>query len=75
MAETEARQGDQAASGARLRVTQVASPIKRKGDQRATLIGLGLNKMHRTRELPDTPAVRGMIRKVAHLVEVEEVRA
>ncbi len=59
----------------RLRVTQIASPIKRRGDQRATLIGLGLNKMHRTRELPDTPAVRGMIRKVAHLVEVEEIRA
>jgi len=61
--------------GARLRVTQIASPIKRKGDQRATLIGLGLNKLHRTRDLPDTPAVRGMIRKVAHLVEVEEIRA
>lgn len=52
-------------------VTQVGSPIGRKQDQRATLIGLGLNKMHRTRELEDTPAVRGMIDKVRHLVRVE----
>lgn len=74
MAETPSTATD-ARAGVRLRVTQVASPIKRRGDQRATLIGLGLNKMHRTREFPDTPAVRGMIRKVAHLVEVEEIRA
>ena len=53
-------------------VTQIKSPIGRPKDQRATLIGLGLNKMHRTRELEDTPAVRGMIRKVAHLVSVDE---
>ena len=53
-------------------VTQIGSPIGRPKDQRATLIGLGLNKMHRTRELEDTPAVRGMIRKVAHLVSVDE---
>ena len=53
-------------------VTQIRSPIGRPKDQRATLIGLGLNKMHRTRELEDTPAVRGMIRKVAHLVSVDE---
>ena len=53
-------------------VTQIKSPIGRPKDQRATLIGLGLNKMHRSRELEDTPAVRGMIRKVAHLVSVEE---
>ena len=52
-------------------VTQVGSPIGRTQDQRATLIGLGLNKLHRTRELEDTPAVRGMIAKVAHLVRVE----
>ena len=52
-------------------VTQVGSPIGRKNDQRATLVGLGLNKLHRTRELEDTPAVRGMIAKVAHLVRVE----
>ncbi|MCK5574942.1 MAG: 50S ribosomal protein L30 [Sphingomonadales bacterium] len=56
-----------------LKVTQVGSPIRRPQDQRATLIGLGLNKMHRTRELEDTPAVRGMIRKVRHMVKVEEV--
>lgn len=55
-----------------LRVTQTGSPIRRPQDQRATLIGLGLNKMHRTRELEDTPAVRGMIDKVKHLVRVEE---
>ncbi|WP_119677641.1 50S ribosomal protein L30 [Indioceanicola profundi] len=53
-------------------VTQIGSPIGRKSDQRATLIGLGLNKLHRTRELEDTPAVRGMIYKVQHLVRVEE---
>ena len=52
-------------------VTQIASPIGRPKDQRATLIGLGLNKMDRTRELEDTPAVRGMIGKVRHLVRVE----
>lgn len=51
-------------------VQQIGSPIRRPGDQRATLIGLGLNKMNRTRTLPDTPAVRGMIRKVSHLVRV-----
>ena len=57
---------------ATVRVTQVASPIGRRKDQRATLVGLGLNKMHRTRELEDTPSVRGMIAKVRHLVRVEE---
>jgi large subunit ribosomal protein L30 len=57
---------------ATVRVTQVASPIGRRKDQRATLVGLGLNKMHRTRELEDTPSVRGMIAKVSHLVRVEE---
>ena len=54
-----------------LKVTQIGSPIRRQADQRATLVGLGLNKMHRTRELEDTPAVRGMIRKVRHMVKVE----
>jgi large subunit ribosomal protein L30 len=54
-----------------LKVTQVGSPIRRQPDQEATLIGLGLNKMNRTRELQDTPSVRGMIRKVSHLVKVE----
>ena len=54
-----------------VRVTQIGSPIGRKPGQKETLIGLGLNKMHRTRELEDTPSVRGMIRKVAHLLKVE----
>jgi large subunit ribosomal protein L30 len=55
-----------------VKVTQVGSPIGRKPGQRETLVGLGLNKLHRSRELEDTPAVRGMIRKVAHLVRVED---
>ena len=58
-------------AGARLTVTQIGSPIGRRRDQRQTLIGLGLNKMHRSRELEDTAAVRGMIAKIAHLVRVE----
>ena len=58
-------------AGKILKVTQIGSPIRRTPDQRATLIGLGLNKMHRTRELQDTPEVRGMIRKVQHMVSVE----
>jgi large subunit ribosomal protein L30 len=62
------REEDKAA--ATITVRQTGSPIRRKQDQRATLIGLGLNKMNRTRTLQDTPAVRGMIAKVSHLVEV-----
>jgi large subunit ribosomal protein L30 len=54
-----------------IRVTQTGSPIRRTKDQRATLVGLGLNKMNRTRELQDTPEVRGMIAKVQHMVRVE----
>ncbi|MDE1147544.1 MAG: 50S ribosomal protein L30 [Azospirillaceae bacterium] len=53
-------------------VTQIGSPIGRQKDQRATLVGLGLNKLHRTSELEDTPSVRGMIAKVQHLVRVEK---
>ena len=53
-------------------VEQIGSPIGRRKDQRQTLIGLGLNKMHRKRTLEDTPAVRGMITKVKHLVRVVE---
>ena len=56
-----------------LKVTQTGSPIGRPKDQRATLIGLGLNKINRTRELEDTPSVRGMINKIPHLVRVEDV--
>jgi large subunit ribosomal protein L30 len=55
-----------------IKVRQTASPIRRPQDQRATLKGLGLNKIGRVREVEDTPAMRGMIRKVAHLVEVVE---
>ncbi|HEY0314818.1 MAG TPA: 50S ribosomal protein L30 [Sphingomonas sp.] len=54
-----------------IKVTQVGSPIRREPSQRQTLIGLGLNKMHKTRELEDSPEVRGMIRKVQHMVKVE----
>ncbi|HHN66981.1 MAG TPA: 50S ribosomal protein L30 [Thermopetrobacter sp.] len=53
-------------------IEQIGSPIRRPRDQRATLIGLGLNKMHRRRTLKDTPEVRGMIRKVSHLVRIVE---
>ncbi|MCK5575674.1 MAG: 50S ribosomal protein L30 [Sphingomonadales bacterium] len=53
-----------------IKVQQTGSPIRRTEDQRQTLIGLGLNKMNRTRELEDTPAVRGMIRKIRHMVQV-----
>jgi large subunit ribosomal protein L30 len=55
----------------RIKITQIGSPIGRPDDQRATLIGLGLNKLHRSREVEDTAAVRGMIAKVRHLVRVE----
>ena len=55
-----------------VKVTQIGSPIGREGDQEATLKGLGLNKLRRSRVLEDTPAVRGMLRKVHHLVRVEE---
>lgn len=58
------------ASGKTVTVEQVGSPLRRDGRQRQTLIGLGLNKKNRQRTLEDTPAVRGMIRKVSHLVRV-----
>jgi large subunit ribosomal protein L30 len=56
---------------ATIKIKQTGSPIRRTQDQRATLIGLGLNKMHRVSELEDSPEVRGMIRKVQHMVEVQ----
>ena len=56
---------------AKIKIQQTGSPIRRTKDQRATLVGLGLNKMHRVSELEDTPEVRGMIRKVQHMVEVQ----
>jgi large subunit ribosomal protein L30 len=55
-----------------IKITQTGSPIRRQPHQRKTLIGLGLNKMHRTRELEDSPEVRGMIKRVRHMVSVEE---
>lgn len=55
-------------------VKQIGSPIRRPKKQRETLIGLGLNKMHRTRELEDTPAVRGMVNAIPHLVQIVEER-
>ena len=60
------------AAKATVTVTQIRSAIGRKADQRSTLIGLGLNKIGRTRELEDTASVRGMINKVKHLVRVEQ---
>lgn len=59
-------------AGKTVTVTQTGSPIGRQAYQRSTLVGLGLNKMHKTSTLEDTPAVRGMIRKVKHLVKVED---
>ena len=55
-------------------VKQIGSPIRRPAVQRQTLIGLGLNKMNKTRELEDTPSVRGMVNKIPHLVEIIEER-
>ena len=54
-----------------IKIKQTGSPIRRTADQRATLKGLGLNKMHKISELQDSPEVRGMIRKVRHMVEVQ----
>jgi large subunit ribosomal protein L30 len=56
----------------KITIKQTGSPIRRTPDQRRTLIGLGLNKLDRTAELEDTPEVRGMIRKVRHMVSVAE---
>ncbi|MCY4445662.1 MAG: 50S ribosomal protein L30 [Rhodobacteraceae bacterium] len=55
-----------------IRVQQIGSPIRRNARQFATLKGLGLGKMHRIRELEDTPAIRGMVRKIPHLVRILE---
>ena len=56
----------------KITIKQIQSPIGRKADQRQTLIGLGLNKLNRIQELEDTPAIRGMINKVKHLVKLIE---
>ena len=53
-----------------VKIMQIGSPIRRKHDQRETLVGLGLNKIGRSKELPDNPMTRGMIEKVKHLVRV-----
>lgn len=55
-------------------VKQIGSPIRRPEKQRQTLIGLGLNKMHKTRELEDTPSVRGMVNSIPHMVKIIEER-
>ena len=55
-------------------VKQIGSPIRRPAKQRAILVGLGLNKMHKTRELEDTPSIRGMVNSIPHLVEIIEER-
>ena len=62
------------AEGNTVTVTQIGSPIRREASQRKTLVGLRLNKLHRTSTLPDTPEVRGMIDKVKHLVRVQSDR-
>ena len=60
------------ASGKTIKIQQTGSPMRREHTQRETLIGLGLNKIGRTRDLPDTPMTRGMLTKVKHLVRVVE---
>jgi large subunit ribosomal protein L30 len=60
------------AEAKKIKITQTGSTIGRTDDQRATLVGLGLNKRHRSSVLEDTPAVRGMINKVRHLVRIDE---
>ena len=57
-------------AGGKVKVRRTGSPIRRESDQRATLLGLGLKRANQVVELEDTPSVQGMIRKVAHLVEV-----
>ena len=59
---------------AKLKITQIGSPIGRPKEQEATLIGLGLNKLNRSREVEDTPSIRGMLRAVQHLVRVEPAK-
>ncbi len=61
-------------SGKTIVVEQIGSPIRRPSIQRRTLVGLGLNKLHRVRELEDTPSVRGMVESVPHLVRIVEER-
>jgi large subunit ribosomal protein L30 len=67
--------GSRQAAGKVLTVEQTGSPSRRPGIQQQTLVGLGLNKLHRRRTLKDTPEVRGMIAKVGHLVRIVEDKA
>ena len=64
--------GSKMSKNSKLIVKQVRSAIGRQGYQRKTLIGLGLNKINKQRELDDTPSIRGMIEKVKHLIEIKE---
>ncbi|MDQ4098994.1 MAG: 50S ribosomal protein L30 [Chloroflexota bacterium] len=65
----------QTATGGKLRITLVRSTIGRSGDQERTVRALGLRRLHHTVERPDQPSIRGMVRKVSHLITVEEVPA
>ena len=65
-----AKAAKKAATGKTLVVEQIGSPIRQPKEPRATLVGLGLNKMHRRREPQDTPSVRGMINAIPHLVRI-----
>jgi large subunit ribosomal protein L30 len=67
--------GNKTPPGKTVTVEQIASPNRRPAVQQQTLVGLGLNKLHRQRTLEDTPAVRGMINKIAHLVRVVDDKA
>ena len=62
------------ASSKTIKVEQIGSPMRRQHTQRETLVGLGLNKIGRTRDLPDNSATRGMIHKVRHLVRVVDAK-
>lgn len=73
MTEKKATKSKPAAVSGQIKVTQIGSPIGRSPDQRQTLIGLGLNKMHKVRLLENTPSVMGMVNKVKHLVKFEIV--
>ncbi|GLK80502.1 MULTISPECIES: 50S ribosomal protein L30 [Methylopila] len=74
MADVENKKGKaaRAVKGEKVTVVQIGSSTRRPADQHATLVGLGLGRIGKRRELADTPAVRGMIDKVAHLVRVED---
>ena len=72
MASSKTGKASKGAAGKTVTVEQIGSPSRRPASQQQTLIGLGLNKLNRTRTLEDTPAVRGMINRVRHLVRIDE---